>query len=132
MIKIAKTVATVWSVEDKSTYVKVRLSTRSDKKDRNGDYVFSSWFCSFVGNSVAEAKLLKERDTITLESGRVECVYDKAANKSWTSALIFGFSMGINLSEAPAYQPPAKADTPTEGTGFHPVDDDDEDDELPF
>jgi len=83
----------VWSVEDKGKYVKGQVST--SKKNKDGTYENSSWFCSFVGAECAEkAKDLEKGDTIVVTSGTVSMVKDKNdTKKSYVNMAIFAFDL---------------------------------------
>ncbi|HYE12220.1 MAG TPA: hypothetical protein VEF53_18780 [Patescibacteria group bacterium] len=108
--------ATVFSVEDKGTYIKAKLST-SRKDKQKDEWVNSSWFTRFVGKAKDMAKGLQDKDKITLVNAAIENVYDKDKKQSFLSLVVFKFECegGSKPNETPS--------------GFIPIDDDSD---LPF
>lgn len=85
--------ASIWSVEPKGTWTKVRLSTSRKNRD-TGEYEQDfSGFVSFVGNANAKAQQLKERDRIRLGDVDVTTRYDKEKNREYVNYTCFSFEM---------------------------------------
>lgn len=83
----------IWGVEPKGTWTKVRLSTSRKNRD-TGEYEQDfSGFVSFVGNANAKAQQLKERDRIRLGDVDVTTRYDKEKNREYVNYTCFSFEM---------------------------------------
>ena len=90
--------AIVWSVEDKGNYINGRIST-SEKDNRTGEYINSSWFVRFVGKAKEKALTLQERDRIKILSAKITNPLVKldSGNKYVLNVTIFDFDI-INSS----------------------------------
>lgn len=82
--------AKVWKVEIKERYVKAQIST--SRKLPDGTYSNSSWFASFVGSCVENAKLLKPKDSIKILAGALSTSSGED-KKSYTNMAIFAFEL---------------------------------------
>jgi hypothetical protein len=91
MILFNNIYATVWSVEDKGNYVKGRIST--SEKNKEGEYVNSNWFVTFVGKAKEPALALSTRDRIKIISGKISntTTGEGKDKKSFVNVVIFDF-----------------------------------------
>ena len=80
----------VFKVEDKGKYVKAQVSTSEKKQD--GSYENSSWFPTFVGNCLDEAKQIQEGDVLTITKGKLTNVYNKEKKQSYLNMTVFEFT----------------------------------------
>jgi hypothetical protein len=122
MFQIKDAYATVWSVEDKGTTVKGRISTSEKDKRNEGKYINSNWFVTFVGKAKDKALTLSARDRIKILSGKVaNTLFGEGENKkSYLNVTVFDFEAPNNGGQSSSQ---------SNGQGFYPID---EDDELPF
>lgn len=91
MFRIENAYATVWSVEDKGNYVKGRIST--SEKNKEGKYVNSNWFVTFVGKAKESALALSTKDRIKITSGKISntTTGEGKNKKTYTNVTIFEF-----------------------------------------
>lgn len=91
MFKIENGYAIVWSVEDKGNYVKGRIST--SEKGKDGKYVNSNWFVTFVGKAKEPALALSTKDRIKITSGKISntTTGEGKDKKSYINVVIFDF-----------------------------------------
>jgi len=91
MFRIENAYATVWSVEDKGNYVKGRIST--SEKNKEGKYVNSNWFVTFVGKAKEPALALSTKDRIKIISGKISntTTGEGEDKKSYLNVVIFDF-----------------------------------------
>ena len=91
MFRIENAFATVWSVEDKGNYVKGRIST--SEKNKEGKYVNSHWFVTFVGKAKEPALALSTKDRIKITSGKISntTTGEGKDKKSYLNVVIFDF-----------------------------------------
>jgi len=89
--------ATVWSVEDKGNFVRGRIST--SEKDKDGKYINSNWFVTFVGKAKEPALALSAKDRIKITSGKISntTTGEGKDKKSFVNVVIFDFE---NLSNS--------------------------------
>lgn len=139
MINFNNTYASTFSVEDKGTYVKARLST--SRKDQNGNYVNSYWNAMFFGKCKEEAKSLTDKSRIHITSAGVsnEPYTDaEGEKKSYCSVKIFDFELlGSNTSSDETAKKKSSSKTtkkPTKKSAKKPETDDFDidDDGVPF
>lgn len=122
------TFAKVWSVEDKGNYVKTQIST--SRKDKDGNYINSSWFANFVGKCVDKARELERGTRIKITAGTIE---NKKTDdgKIYTNVTVFGFDF---LDEEGGNEPAPKK--PVNGTGTKkpkaPTYEVEDEDDMPF
>ena len=117
--------ATIWGVEPRGTWTKVRLNTSRKNKD-TGEYEQDfSGFVSFVGNANAKAQQLKERDRIRLGDVDVTTRYDKEKNREYVNYTCFSFEM----ADAPNNN---RSNVNTNNVDSNPEEGDTDDDTLPF
>lgn len=97
MFIIRDAYATVWSVEDKGNFVRGRIST--SEKDKDGKYINSNWFVTFVGKAKEPALALSTRDRIKIISGKISntTTGEGKDKKSFVNVVIFDFE---NLSNS--------------------------------
>jgi len=119
--------AKVWKIEIKDRYVKAQIST--SRKLPDGTYSNSSWFASFLGSCVENAKLLKPKDSIKILAGALSTSSGED-KKSYTNMAIFAFELpeyngGQSAPRKEITSVPDKMDN-----GFYTLNEDDED--LPF
>ena len=120
--------ATVWEIEDKGTFVKVRLSTSSKNKDTDQYEQDFSGYCMFVYTAKAKAEKLREKDRIQLISVDVTTKYSKELQKEYINYKVFDFEMADSGS------------TPNRNTGrqqsappvSNDVEGDTDEDQMPF
>ena len=117
--------ATVWDVEPKGTWTKVRLNTSRKNRDTNEYEQDFSGFVSFVGNANAKAQQLKERDRIRLGDVDVTTRYDKERNREYVNYTCFSFEMADNQSNS-------RGNVASNEVDSNPVEGDPDDDTLPF
>lgn len=86
-VKDCGTRAKVWSVEDKGKYSTGRIST--SEKDREENYIYSNWFCTFVGKGHEKASSIKEGDRITIDTLKISNTSTKNADGGYTNRLDF-------------------------------------------
>jgi len=91
MILFNNVYATVWEVEDKGNFVKGRIST--SEKNKEGKYVNSYWFVTFVGKAKESALALSTKDRIKITSGKISntTTGDGKNKKTYTNVTIFEF-----------------------------------------
>ena len=76
--------ATVWDIDKKERYTRVRLSISRKKKDGIGyESDFSGWV-GFAGEAAEPASKLKEKDRIQLTATDVRSLWDKENQKQNT------------------------------------------------
>ena len=94
MFLLKNAFATVWTVEPKEKMTKARIST-SEKDKESGKYTNSNWSAIFVGKAKDASAGLKEKDKITIVSGKVTNVmYEKdGEKKSIPQVVIFDFTV---------------------------------------
>jgi len=97
MILFNNVYATVWEVEDKGNFVKGRIST--SEKNKEGKYVNSYWFATFVGKAKEPALALSAKDRIKITSGKISNTItgEGEDRKSFVNVVIFDFE---NLSNS--------------------------------
>ncbi len=120
----------VWSVEDKGKYVKGQIST--SRKDKDGNYLNSSWFVRFVGGCADKARDIDRGTTILITAGSIET--QKAEDgKIYTNVVIFGFDFPEDNNSGQTQRKPVngtgskKSKAPT-----YEVEDSEDDEDLPF
>jgi len=88
---------TVWSVEDKGNFVKGRIST--SEKNKDGKYINSNWFATFVGKAKEPALTLSAKDRIKITSGKISntTTGEGKDKKSFVNVVIFDFENLSNL-----------------------------------
>lgn len=91
MILFNNVYATVWEVEDKGNFVKGRIST--SEKNKEGKYVNSYWFVTFVGKAKESALALSTKDRIKITSGKISntTTGEGKNKKTYTNVTIFEF-----------------------------------------
>lgn len=91
MILFNNVYATVWEVEDKGNFVKGRIST--SEKNKEGKYVNSNWFVTFVGKAKEPALALSAKDRIKITSGKISntTTGEGKNKKTYTNVTIFEF-----------------------------------------
>ena len=114
--------ATIWQVEPKGKYTKVRFSTSKKNKDTNEYETDFSGFANFVGQANVEAAKLKEKDRIRIEEFEVTTRYDAEKKVAYTNYSVFKISDPNAESAQPTTQASKAPDTAVEGAA----------DELPF
>lgn len=89
--------ATVWSVEDKGNFVRGRIST--SEKNKDGKYINSNWFATFVGKAKESALTLSVKDRIKITSGKISntTTGEGKDKKSFVNVVIFDFENLSNL-----------------------------------
>lgn len=106
---------TVWAVENKGNFTKVRISiTRKDRTTNEYVQDFGG-YVMFIGPAHAKAQQLKPKDRIRLLEVDVSNRFDKALNREFTDFKCFDFEM--------ADQPGAR---PTQAPDSNPVEGDEE------
>jgi len=98
MILFNNVYATVWEVEDKGNFVKGRIST--SEKNKEGKYVNSYWFATFVGKAKETALTLSTKDRIKIISGKISntTTGEGKDKKSYVNVTIFDFE-SLNNSQ---------------------------------
>ena len=83
--------ATVWSVEDKGNFVRGRIST--SEKNKDGKYINSNWFATFVGKAKEPALALSTKDRIKIISGKISntTTGEGKDKKSYLNVVVFDF-----------------------------------------
>jgi len=103
MFYINDAYATVWSVEDKGNYVKGRIST--SEKNKEGKYVNSNWFVTFVGKAKEPALALSRMDRIKIISGKISNTTSGEGKdkKSYLNVVVFDFELANqeNMQDVP-------------------------------
>ena len=121
----------IWKIDPQPRYVKAQVST--SRKDKDGQYVNSSWFANFVGQCAGDAENLSRGDSIKVLSGNIENKKTEDG-KIYTNVTIFAFEPadGSGQSSGNSRSKPVNAKR-TQNLDVPPTrDDDDESDELPF
>lgn len=115
---------TVWSIEPKQNFTKVRLSISRKNRD-TGEYEQDfSGFVMFIGHAHAKAQKLHERDRIRLGDTDVTTTYDRERNREYVNYKCFEFDFADEVAG-----PRPNADR----TDANPVDGgEDVEEELPF
>ena len=84
---------TVWAVEPKENFTRLRMSS-SRKNKQTGAYEQDwSGFASFVGSAKEAAAKLKEKDRIKLGDCDVTTKFDSAKRVEYTNYVVFGFEV---------------------------------------
>lgn len=92
------TYMTIWKVTEKNGGYLGSGST-SRKNNKTGEYINSNWNLRFVGNALAKAPSLKERDRIIIKQGNLNIentLYKKEGQENPTpylSVIIFDFEL---------------------------------------
>lgn len=88
--------AKVWELTVEQNYTRANIST--SEKDKDGNYVNSSWNASFVGKAFEKSKKITKGDNINILSGKVNVrTYEKDGKKVYyTNVTIFDFDMANN------------------------------------
>ena len=119
--------AKVWKIDPQANCVKAQIST--SEKDKDGKYVNSSWFATFVGKCVPKARELERGDSIKITAGKLSIT--KKDDKSYTNMVIFGFDEPDFESEnTSAPKKESKKKVPAQSDNLYTISEDDED--LPF
>jgi single-stranded DNA-binding protein len=143
---IKETYAKVWDVEKKEKYTTLRISTSEKDSREEGKYINSNWFARCVGKANDPASALEKGDKIKITSGKIsnESYKDKDGNnKSALNLVVFDFELmeATDNSAKSTSKPKTKAKTKTkakakdeakESTDMPVLDDDEDEDELPF
>lgn len=134
-LQITKTYANVFDVVVKDNYVRAKLST--SRKDKDGEYINSSWFATFLGNSLGIAKKLKDKDRIIVTNGMVtyEPMMDKngimkddnGKNRYGAKVLVFDMEMNSGTKSKDSEKPKSKSNKKEDN-----VEEIDNDEDLPF
>jgi len=97
MFRVENAYATIWEVEDKGNFAKGRIST--SEKNKEGKYVNSYWFATFVGKAKEPALALSAKDRIKITSGKINntTTGEGKDKKSFVNVVIFDFE---NLSNS--------------------------------
>lgn len=101
MLNITDSYGMVLKLEDKGTFIKGRLAT-SEKDKRDDSYITSWWDLMFVGESLAGAKQLTDKDRIKITKGlaKVREYKDKDGNNRLSpSVTVFSFDKLENTKE---------------------------------
>jgi hypothetical protein len=94
-ISFSKAFATYWGTEKEGEkFATVKLSTGDKQKD--GTYINTNWFATFVGKALEKLDDLKSKDKIQI-TGKISNPYNKETKKSFLSLLVwdFEFSDGV-------------------------------------
>ena len=93
MILFNNVYATVWSVEDKGNFVRGRIST--SEKGKDGKYINSKWFVTFVGKAKEPALTLSTKDRIKITSGKISNTTTGKGKdkKSYVNVVVFDFEL---------------------------------------
>jgi len=122
----------VWSTENKGKYVKAQVST--SRKDKEGQYINSSWFANFVGQCAGDAENLSRGDSIKVLSGQLENKKTEDG-KIYTNMTIFAFEPadGSGQSSGNSRSKPVNSRR-TQNLDVPPARDEDNEpeDDLPF
>jgi hypothetical protein len=113
---------TVWSVEDKGSYVQARISTSEKDNREEGKYINSNWFARFVGGCKEEALDLSERDRIKITSGKITNILSGEGDnkRNYLNVTIFGFEVLPQSGGSSKF------------SGGKPKDEEFTDDDIPF
>jgi hypothetical protein len=103
--------ATIWSVETKGKYAKVKLTTSKKNKETEQYETDFSSFVIFVGEANTGAGKLKEKDRIKIGDFEVTNKYDKDKKITYTNYAVFSFEMADGSGKAAT---PKKAEKPVE------------------
>lgn len=112
--------AKVWEIDKQEKYADLRIST--SEKDKDGNYIYSSWFARAIGKAFKNIDNIKPEDRITITKAKLSnTLYkDKDGNtKSSFRFLIFEFECENNSQKA-------------ESAGIELPADGDSDEDLPF
>jgi hypothetical protein len=122
----------VWATENKGKYVKAQVST--SRKDKEGQYINSSWFANFVGQCAGDAENLSRGESIKILSGQLENRKTEDG-KIYTNMTIFAFEPadGSGQSSGNSRSKPVNSRR-TQNLDVPPAreDDDSSEDDLPF
>jgi hypothetical protein len=109
--------ATYWDTqEEKERYARVKLSTGDKQKD--GTYINTNWFATFVGKAFEKLGQLETKDKIKI-SGKVSNPYNKEKKTSYLNLVVFDFEFSDVAKNTP------KSDNDELGDGV-------DDSEMPF
>ncbi len=91
MIIFKEAYATVWKVEDATTFVKGTIST--SEKGQDGKWINSHWNVRYVGSAKEKALSLSEKDRIKIISGKITNILGGTGEnkKLYTNVVIFDF-----------------------------------------
>ena len=104
-----KIYAKVWRVDKKENYTAVSIST-SDKQ-QDGSYKNSSWSCRLVGK--AKDVIVEEGDLLTINSAKIENIYDKEAKKCWLNIIVFDAYVKQGWNDENGFKPENAGDWQT-------------------
>jgi len=95
----------VFNKENKEKYVQCNLSEGEKRQDGTWDNY--SYNTRFVGKCLEQAKMLNDKDVITIVKGKITTKYSKEHGKEFTNVVVFEFE---------------KQDSNTSGNdGFYPI-----------
>lgn len=119
--------AKVWKIDRKEKYTDLNIST--SEKDREGNYINSSWYPRAIGHAHNSLKDVKEGDRITIKQGKLSMdPYEKDGVKKYAFRFLI---LSAEINEDNKQNPDTKSDTSTEeNTQGSETEEDDE--ELPF
>jgi len=87
-IKDSEAYATVWKVNPSENGKYIDLQVSTSEKDKEGEYINSSWFPRCIGHAVNSLKGLEERDRIKIKSFKITNEYNREKNQSYFRFLI--------------------------------------------
>lgn len=118
-MKLADNKVSIFKVEDKGNYVTANAS--EGVKDKDGNWTNQYWNLMFLGKCKEEAKMLQDKDKITLKGGLIDNKYDKEKQKTYITVKVFEFEI-------------VDGQTKQETSGFYPIYENIEEDnsDLPF
>ena len=85
MILFNKGFFKVWKVEQKEKYTSLQCSTGDKQQD--GTYKNSNWNVRLVGD--AKQLSISEGDTLIVESGKIENIWDKEGERNWLNVIVY-------------------------------------------
>lgn len=86
---------TVFQVQKEEKYVDANLSTGERQEDNS--WKNSQWNARFVGKAFDKAKELSDKDKISLISFKIENIYVKEKNATYTNVIVYDFATPSEL-----------------------------------
>jgi hypothetical protein len=93
MLYFTNQYAKLWSIDTTGRFPKARIGT--SEKDREGKFVNSNWFATFLGDAKDKAEELEGNEKIKILKGKVSNIGKKVGNewKNYLNVAIFDFEV---------------------------------------
>lgn len=128
----ADTRAKIWKIDVRDKYADVRISTSEKKRDGSG-YVNSNWFARFVGHAFESVKQCVEGDAVILRQVKISNEpYEKDGERHSSLRLaVFSFDR-TDEDSTHVEHPKAKSNKSSKPASKQKLDEEDNEDDMPF